>query len=150
MKNIYPNMVKKFLIAKKDLNRLSSRWLNMLKKDLSFYNSHTELLAIWTILFMTITGLFVVGLKSKILVILLLLILSFAITLVTVLLTTYYLYAIKFHNKKRLLPKAHNFLNKSFKLRTLLRFIKIPYAPFFLSKLKNFKHLIKRDFKFAS
>lgn len=137
-------MDKKILIAKKNLNRLSSRWLNRLKKDFSFYNSHTELLAIWTVLFMTITGLFVVGIKSKLSIILLLLILSFVITLIAVSFTTYYLYAIRYHKKKQLLPNAHNLLNKSFKLRSLLRFIKIPY------KLKNFRHLIKLNFKFTS
>lgn len=150
MKNIYQNVVKKLLKALKSLKTLISSWLNTLKKDFYFYNSHTELLAIWTVLFLTITGLFTLGIKSKITTVLLLLVVSFVITLVTVFLTTYYLHAIKYHHKKRLLPKTHNFLNKSFKLRTLLRFIKIPYASFFLSKFKNFKHLIKRDFKFAS
>ena len=144
MKNIYPNVVKKFLDASKSLKTLISSWLNALKKDFSFHNSYTEVLAIWTVLFMTITGLFVIGLKSKLSVILLLLILSFVITLATALFTTYYLYAIKYHKRKQLLPKTHNFLNKSFKLRSLLRFVKIPY------KIKGFKHLIKWNFRFVS
>lgn len=126
-----------------------SSWLNALKKDFSFYNSNTELLAIWTVLFMTITGLFVVGLRSKISVIPLLLILSFITTLATVIFTTYYLHTIKYHNKKHLFSKAHNFLNKSFKVRSLFRLIK-SYASFFLSQLKNFKNLTKRNLKFAS
>ena len=144
MKNIYQKAIKKLLSAKKSLENVISSWLNSLKKDFSFYNNHTEILAIWTILFMTITGLFVVGLKSKISVILLLLILSFIITLTTVLSTTYYLYAIKYHKKKQLLPRTHILFNKSFKLRSLLRFVKIPRI--------SFKHLIKikRNFKFAS
>ena len=140
MKNIYQNMFKKLLEASKSLIILLYNWAHSLKNDFDFYNSHTELLAIWTVLFMIITGLFVVGLKSKLSIILLLFILSFVITLIAVSFTTYYLYAIKYHKRKQLLPKTHNLLNKSFELRTLLRFVKLP----------NFKHLIKRDFKFSS
>ena len=143
MKNIYQNMAKKLLFLKKSLKTLLSNCAKELKKDFAFYNSHTELLAIWTVLFITITGLFIVGLKSKLSIILLFLILSFMITLITVSFTTHYLYTIKYRNKKHLFSKIHNLLNKSFKLRSLLRFVKIPY------KIKGFKHLIKRDFKFA-
>ena len=141
MKNIYQDIAKKLLKAQKNLKSLATGWINALKKDFSFHNSHTELLAIWTVLFMIITGLFVVALKSKISVTLLLLILSFIITLITVYFTTYYLYAIKYHRKKQLLPRAHMILNKSFKLRSLLIYIKIPY---------KFKRLMKLNFKFAS
>lgn len=140
MKNIYQNMLKKILEASKSLITLLSNWAYSLKNDFDFHNSHTELLAIWTVLFMTITGLFVVGLKSKLSIILLLLILSFVITLIVVSFTTYYLHAIKYQKRGQLLPKTHNLLNKCFKLRTLLRFVKLP----------NFKHLIKCDFKFSS
>lgn len=141
MKNIYPKAIKKFLFFKKSLTAFVFKWLNSFKKDFAFHNSNTELLAIWTVLFMTITGLFVIGLKSRISVILLLLILSFIITLATVSLTTYYLYGLKHQKKKQLLPKIHNILNQSFKLRSLFAY---------LYKFKNFKYLIKRDFKFAS
>lgn len=133
-------MAKKTQEASKSLNNLSSRWLNTLKKDFSFYNSHTELLAIWTVLFLIITGLFILGIKSEITTVLLLLVISFVITFVTVFLTIYYLHAIKYYKRKQLLPKTHKFLNKSFKLRTLPRFIKIP----------SFKNLIKLNFKLAS
>lgn len=133
MKNIYQNTAKKLLKAQKSLKSLAFAWVNNLKKDFAFYNSNTELLAIWTMLFLTITGLFFIALKSKISVILLFFILSLAITLITVFLTVYYLYCLKFHNKKRLLSKAHNFFNKSFKIRSLLKFVKIP----------SFKHFIK-------
>jgi len=126
MKNIYQNIFRKLLHIKKSVKTLLSNWLNVLKKDFSFYNKNTELLAIWTILFMIITGLFVIGIKSKLPASLLLLALAFIITLITVFLTTYYLHAIKYHNKKQLLPKIHNIFNKSFKLRTLLKFIRIP------------------------
>lgn len=140
MKNIYPNMAKKLLFVKKNLKTLLSNWVKELKKDFSFYNSHTELLAIWTALYMTIAGLFVLAVGSKILVMFLLFALSVLITLITALFAIYYLKTIAYGNKKKLFPKIHNLLNKSFKLRTLLRFVKLP----------NFKHLIKRDFKFAS
>lgn len=150
MKNIYQNIVKKLVFLRKRLTTLLSSWINTLKKDFSFHNQHTELLAIWTLLFLTITGLFVIGIMSEAPVILLLIVLAIAITFAATISTTYYLHALKYHKQKQFLPKTHNFLNKSFKLRTLLRFIKIPYAPFFLSKLKNFKHLIKLNFKIAS
>src|SRR3989344_747488 len=136
MKNICLNFIKRFLQLKRKSKELFFTLINSLKKDFSFYNSHTELLAIWTVLFMTITGLFAVGLKRKIAIILFLYALSLIITLITSVLTIYYLHAIKYHKEKQLLPKIHNFLNKSFKLRALLRFIKIP----------SFKYLIKRNF----
>lgn len=144
MKNIYRNIAKKLSLVAKSLRKLSLKWLNALKKDFTFYNKNTELLAIWTVLFMIITGLFSIGLKSKIPVILLLLALSFIVTFAAIILTTYYLYAIKYHKKKQLLPKTHNILNKSFKLRSLLAYVKLPY------KLKNFRHLTKWNLKFTS
>lgn len=140
MKNIYSKAIKKLLSAKKSLKAAISSWLNALREDFSFYNSHTELLAIWTALYMTIAGVFVLAVGSKILVMFLLFALSVLITLITALFAIYYLKTIVYGNKKKLSPKIHNLLNKSFKLRTLLRFVKLP----------NFKHLIKRDFKFAS
>ena len=141
MKKIYSNLLKRLFVFKKRSRKLFTAFIKNLKRDIDFYNKSTELLAIWTVLFMIITGLFVVALKSKISVTLLLLILSFIITLITAYFTTYYLYAIKYHRKKQLLPRAHMILNKSFKLRSLLIYIKIPY---------KFKHLIKLNFKFAS
>ena len=70
MKNICLNFIKRFLQLKRKSKELFFTLINSLKKDFSFYNSHTELLAIWTVLFMTITGLFAVGLKRKIAIIL--------------------------------------------------------------------------------
>lgn len=144
MKNLYLKTIKKLLLLKKSLKALLLNWSKVLKKDFAYHNKNTELLAIWTVLFMAITGLFAVGIKSKLSIILLLLILSLIITLATVIFTTCYLYAIKYHKKKQLLPRTHSFLNKSFKLRSLLRFVKIPY------KMKRSKHLIKWNLKFAS
>lgn len=115
---------------------------NFVEKYFSFHNKHTELLAIWTILFMTITGLFIFAIKSNFLIMFLLLIIAIAIMFAGTLAATYYLHALKFHSKKRLLPKIHILLNKSFKLRTLLRFAKIPH----ISILNNFK----KNFKLAS
>lgn len=140
MKNIYLKTLKKLLPFKNGLVTLALKWVHSLKKDFSFYNSHTELLAIWTVLFLTITGLFFFAIKSGIAVMFFLLILTAVIMFIGTFVATYYLYALKFHHKKRLLPKVHNFLNKSFKFRNLLHFIKIP----------SFKNLIKIKFKFAS
>ncbi len=139
MKNLCSKAVKKILYFKEKLTAMVFRWSNSLKKDFSFYNSHTELLAIWTTLFMTITGLFVLAIKSNLLVMFLLFILAIIIMFVGTLAVTYYLYALKYHNKKRLLPKIHNFLNKSFKLRSLLHFIKIPRLSILNNLTKNFK-----------
>lgn len=139
MKNLYPKAIKKLLFFKKSLKILISNWLNALKKDFSFHNSHTEILAIWTVLFMTIAGLFVLAIKSNILVMFLLFMFSVAIMFIGAFAVIHYLHALKYHNKKRLLPKIHNLLNKSFKLRALLRFIKIPHVSILNNLAKNFK-----------
>lgn len=139
MKNLYPKITKKLLFLKKSLTTLVFKWLNSLKKDFTFYNNHTELLAIWTVLFTTITGLFIFAIKSNILVIFLFFIFAIVIMLMGVFVAGYYLHALKYHNKKRLLPKIHNLLNKSFKLRTLLHFIKIPRLSILNNITKNFK-----------
>lgn len=129
MKNLYSKTTKKLVIG----------WLNSLRKDFSSYNNHTELLAIWTALFMTIAGLFALAIKSNILIMFLLLIMAIVIMFAGIIATTYYLYALKYHNKKRLLPRIHNLFNRSFKLRSLLRFIKIPRLSLLNNIAKNFK-----------
>lgn len=142
MKNLYPKAVEKFLFLKRSLKAIFLKWLNSLKKDFSFYNNHTELLAIWTALFMAITGLFVLAIKSNFLIMFLLFVFAVIMMLACTLTAVYYLHALKYHDEKRLLPRIHKLLNKSFKLRTLLRFVKIPH----ISILNNFK----RNFKLAS
>jgi hypothetical protein len=107
MKNLY-------LKVGKSLIAVASEWLNSLKKDFLFYNSHTELLAIWSILFITTAGLFIFAIKGNFLVVLLLFVFSIIIMIAGTLLTTYYLHALKYRNRKGLLPKIHNVLNKSF------------------------------------
>ncbi|MDP2585687.1 MAG: hypothetical protein Q8P29_02285 [Candidatus Levybacteria bacterium] len=139
MKNLCSKAVKKILHLKKNLIIIGFECLNSLKKDFSFHNNHTELLAIWTALFITIAGLFVFAIKSNIFVMFLLLIFAIAIMFAGTIATTYYLFALKYHNSKRMLPKIHNFLNRSFKLRTLLRFIKIPQLSFLGNFAKNLK-----------
>lgn len=97
----------------------------MLKEDFAFHNKNTELLAIWTILFMIITGLFIIAIKSNIFVMFFLLMLSIVIMFAGTLAATYYLHALRYHGKKQFLTKIHNFLNKSFKLRTLKKNFKL-------------------------
>jgi len=150
MGKIYLNLLEKSLIFGKRLKKIFLNLTENPKEDFNFHNKNTELLAIWTVLFMIITGLFVLALNSNILVMLLLFALSVLISLGITFLAIYYLYAIKYHDKKRLLPRTHNFLNKSFELRSLLRFVKVPRILLFASFKKTFKHLTKRDFKFAS
>jgi len=142
MKNLYLKVAKKLSSFNKNLTPISSKWLTSCKKDFSFHNRYTELLAIWTILFIIITGLFIIAIKSSVLVALLLFISAIAIMYAGIIATIYYLYALKYHGKNRLLPKIHNLLNKSFKLRSLLHFIKIP-------RLSIFDNIVK-SFKFAS
>lgn len=150
MKNLYPKAVEKLLFLKRSLKAIFLKWLNSLKKDFSFYNNHTELLAIWTVLFIAIAGLFVLAIKSNILVMFLLFIFAVIIMFTGALAAVYYLHALKYQNKKRLLPKTHTFLNKSFKFRALFRFVKIYRISFLGNFIKNFRHLTKRGFKFAS
>ena len=102
------------------------KWLDSIKKDFSFYNEYTELLAIWTLLFITITGLFVFAIGKSFLIMLLSLILAFAITLAGSLASISYLYSLKYQNKKSVFAGIHGLFNKSFKFRSLLSFIKIP------------------------
>lgn len=139
MKNTYRNVLKKLLSIRENLVFLTSKWLTAIKKDFDFHNKNTEILAIWTVLFMAITGLFIVAINSNILVTFLLFILSTAIMLSGTLAATYYLHALKYHKQKQLLPKAHNFLNKSFKLSTLFFLIKIPHISILNNLAKNLK-----------
>lgn len=148
MKIIYSISIKKLLFAVKNAKKIILEWSKELNKDFSFYNRNTELLAIWSVLFMTITGLFAIAINSNILAIFLLTGIAIAVTLITSTIAVLYLHAIKFQHKKRLLPKIHKFLNKSFKIRSLLKFIRLPSFKLNLSFVKNFKHLIK--FKIAS
>lgn len=126
MKNLYLKATEKFLFLKRNLMVVVFKLLHALKKNFSFHNKHTELLAIWTMLFMIIIGLFFLAIKSSLLVMFLIFISSVAIMFIGVLIATYYLHALKYHNQKKLLPKIHNLLNKSFKLRALFHFVKIP------------------------
>lgn len=129
----------KISLLNKSLVILASKWLNSLEKDFSFHNKNTELLAIWTILFMIITGLFIIAIKNNIFVMFFLLILSIVIMLIGTLAAAYYLHSLKYHKKNRFLPKTHNLLNKSFKLRTGLKFIKLPNVKRLLEFKLNFK-----------
>jgi hypothetical protein len=114
------------LSLKKSLARTVSKWPNSVKRDFSFYNEYTELLAVWTLLFMSITGLFVFAIRSSFIIMLLSLILAFAIMLIGTFSSIGYLYTLKYQNRKSAFTKIHNLLNKSFKLRNLFRFIRLP------------------------
>lgn len=137
MKNLYLKAVEKLLFLKRSLKAIFLKWLDSLKKDFSFYNNRTELLAIWTVLFIAIAGLFVLAIKSNILVMFLLFIFAVVIMSIGAFAAVYYLHALKYQNKKRLLPKTHTLLNKSFKLRVFLHFINP--APFFCKVLNLFR-----------
>jgi len=132
MENLYSKIIKKPLL----------KCLSSLKKDFSFYNKYTELLAIWAVLFIAITGLFILAIRSNILIMFLIFIIAVAIMLIGVFAAAYYLHALECHNKKKLLPKIHCLLNKSFKLRVLFNYIKIPH----ISILNN----ITKNIRFAS
>jgi len=140
MKNIYQSIAEKFLLHRKSLSTLTIKWLCSLKKDFALHNANTELLAIWTVLFITITGLFVLAIKSSILVMLTLFLLSIAIMFIGIFAAIYYLHVIKHGNSKQLASKVHRIFNKSFKLRTMLKSIKIP----------SFRKTVKLNFKFSS
>lgn len=139
MKNIFSKLLETLLQFKKRLKELFLVFIKNLQKDFSFHNKHTELLAIWTVLFMMITGLFILAIKSNILIMFLFFIFAIVIMFAGAITAGYYLHALKYHNKKRLLPKIHNLLNKSFKLRTLLCLIKIPRLSIFDNIAKNLK-----------
>ncbi len=139
MKNIYQIISKNLSNARKNLKNLTSEWLSSIKKGFSFYNRNTELLAIWTVLFLTITGLFVLAINSNILVILLLFIFAIAIMFAGTLAAAYYLHTIKYRKQKQFVSKAHNILNKSFKLRSLISFIRIPHISILNTLAKNFR-----------
>jgi len=126
MKNINSKIGGKFLSLKNNIVVMPAKWLHSIKKDFSFYNEYTELLAVWTLLFITITGLFVFAIKSNFLIMLLSLIFAFAITFAGSLASISYLYSLKYQNKKSVFTGIHSLFNKSFKLRSLLRFIKLP------------------------
>jgi len=128
-----------FLKVAKKLRNISIKLINFCKKGFFFHNRNTELLAIWTILFMAITGLFIIAIKSSVLVMFLLFISAIVIMYAGIIATTYYLYVLKHRDKKSLLPKIHNLFNKSFKLRSLFYFMKIPRFSIFNNIAKNFK-----------
>ncbi|MBF8250248.1 MAG: hypothetical protein HW400_849 [Candidatus Levybacteria bacterium] len=110
-------------------SKTGEKWLNSVRNGFAFHNIHTELLAIWTVLFMIITGLFVLAIQSNILVMLLLFISAVVIMFIGTFAAIYYLHALKYQNQKRLLPGIHKLFNKSFKLRSIFRWINP--APFF-------------------
>ncbi len=139
MKNIYQIISKNLSNARKNLKNLTSEWLSSIKKDFSFYNRNTELLAIWTVLFLIITGLFVLAINSNILVMLLLFIFAIMIMLAGTLAAAYYLHTIKYHKQRQFVSKAHNILNKSFKLRSLISLIRIPRISILNTFAKNFR-----------
>ncbi len=130
MKNPFEKTIKKILLHK---------LLNSLREDLSFYANHTELFAIWTLLFGIIAGLFIFSVNSNIFIILLSLITGVAIVFTIAFFSIHYLYAINYDYEKKLLIKIHNTLNRSFELRHLFYFIKIPR----ISILNNFVRNIK-------
>jgi len=130
MKNLGFNIRRNAILIQKEAFKVASNWLKTLKNDLNFYQKYTELLAIWTILFSTITGLFIFAINSNLLIMLLSLIAGFLIMLVGSLATIRYLYNLKYGNKKSLSFRIHNLLNKSFKLRNLFGGIKLPRISF--------------------
>ncbi len=138
MKNFYSKTIGKLLFLKRNLTTMALKCLNSLNKDFYFYNNNTELLAIWTLLFLTITGLFILAIKSNILTVFLLFILAFIILSLCTFATIYYLHALTL-NKNKLLIGIHNSLNKSFKFRSLFRFIRIPHFSIPDNIAKNFK-----------
>jgi hypothetical protein len=139
MQNIFTTTAEKLSSIKKGQDNLVSKSVNSIKKDISYYNCYTELFFIWTVLFTSITGLFFLATKNNVLIVLLLLISAFAITLAGTVATIFYLHALKYQNGKRLLPRIHNLLNKSFKVRNIFRLIKIPRFSVFTSIARNFK-----------
>jgi hypothetical protein len=139
MKNIYLDSTQKLMLMGKSSKDLASNLVNSCKNDFSSHNKHTELLFIWTVLFTIITGLFVLAIKGNILIMLAYFILAIAVTFTGTLGAIYYLHALKYQNKTRLLPRIHNVLNKSFRLRDLFRFVRIPHFSSVNGVLKNFK-----------
>lgn len=139
MKSFYLKMIEKFRSLKNRTSAIVIMLLKSFKNSFSFHNSHTELLAIWTILFMTISGLFILAIKSNFLVMFLLLILAVLIMSAGILAAVYYLHALKYRNQKSLFHKIHNLSNKSFKLRTLFNFIKIPRISILSTFAKNLR-----------
>jgi hypothetical protein len=113
--------------------------INLIKNDFAFHNNYTELLAIWTIIFMTITGLFVMAIKSTIPVMFLFFVFAVAIMFVGILIATKYLYVLRRCDEKKLVSRIHNRLNNSFKLRSLFRFLKIPHITFVSNLAKNLR-----------
>jgi hypothetical protein len=139
MKNIYSHSAEKLILFKESSKDLASNLANSCKNDFSSHNKKTELLFIWTVLFVIITGLFVFAIKGNILVMLAYFILAIVVTFAGTLGAIYYLHALKYQNKERMLPRIHNVLNKSFKLRNLFRFVRIPHLSSINSVLRNFK-----------
>jgi hypothetical protein len=139
MKNIYLDSAEKLNFIKKSSQNLASNLANSCKNDFSQHNKNTELLFIWTLIFMSITGLFVLAIKSNILIMLTYLILAIVVTYAGTLAAIYYLHALKSQNKENLFLKTHNVLNKSFRLRDLFRFVRIPRFVSINSVLKSFK-----------
>jgi len=126
MKNLSLKIRKNVNLFKKDFKIMASEWLKSLRKDIKFCNEYTELLAIWTVLFITITGLFILAIKSNFLIMLLLFVLAVTVTFIVSFASIKYLYVLKYQKRKSVFTKIHNLLNKSFRLRDLFRFIKLP------------------------
>jgi hypothetical protein len=139
MKNTYSNSAKQLLSLKKRLADLASKLITSLKSNFSFHNVHSELLLIWTIIFTTITGLFLLAIGSNIIVIFSYLIAAIIVTYAGTLAAIYYLHALKYHNREKYLPKIHRALNRTIRVRDLFSFIKIPYFSKGGSVDKNYK-----------
>ena len=91
---------------------------NELKKDILFYNKHTELLAIWTALFAVITTLFTLVLfNTSLLAIAFLVLAIIGVTAAISYFTIFYLHSLQYGTKKHLFFKIHNLSNKSFLIR---------------------------------
>lgn len=147
MKHQYEKLIKKTVALLKSFKKLALSLIKDFKKDISFYSKHTEMLAIWTLLFLTICGFFFLAITNGIFAMFVFFVLAVSMSLVFYFSAIYYIHKVK--NRKHLFAKTNNIFNKSFKLRSLLRFVKIPHV-LLLSKLQYFKHLTKRGFKFAS
>lgn len=89
-------------------------FINELKKDVSFYNKNTEILAIWIALYACIALLFFLAVQSNLLTAILILCFSLMITILLTFLTALYLSKAAYGSKKQLLPKVHKALNKKF------------------------------------
>ena len=99
-------------------SRVFTEIRNELEKDILFLNRNTELFAIWLGLFSAITALLILAVLSNSLIIFSLLILTTGLITITVgYLTIIYFHSIQYGNKKQLLVKLHEILNKSFSMK---------------------------------